>query len=77
MDSRIEEAIHYVMTYAPDISEWKVLKKELLKALPIDKRKLFSTRDPVTKKQNFNDFERNVVEYWKNITGAELYLGKL
>lgn len=76
MDPKIEEAIKFVHSYAPDIKEWKVLKKELLKFLPSDCRKVFSTRDSLTKKMNFNEFEKTVVDYWKEITGAELYLEK-
>jgi hypothetical protein len=73
---QIEESLRYVFAYAPDISEWMVLKKELLKCLPAPSRKAFSTRHPVTKEQSLNDFERNVIEYWKGLTGVELYLGK-
>ena len=63
MNLKIEEMILFVHTYAPNITEWKVLRKELLKNLPPVQRKLFSTRDSITKKQNFNNFENNVVKY--------------
>ncbi|NBQ47294.1 MAG: hypothetical protein EBU33_02420 [Sphingobacteriia bacterium] len=76
MDPKMEEALRYVLAYASDISEWMVLKKELLKYLPASARKVFSTRHPVTKEQSLNDFERKVIEYWKGLTGVELYLGK-
>lgn len=76
MEPKILEAIYFIHSYAPDIREWKILKKELLKNLPADKRKLFSTRDARTKVQNFNDFERNVVAQWEKITGIKLYLSK-
>lgn len=76
MDSKIEETIKFIHAYAPDIKEWKVLKKELLKSLPSSHRKLFSTRDAKTKKMNFNDFEKTILEHWQKITGVELYLEK-
>lgn len=76
MDPKIEEAINFVHAYAPGITQWKVLKKELLKFLPASHRKMFSTRDSSTKKMNFNDFERTVAEQWQKITGVELYLEK-
>lgn len=76
MDPKIEEAINFVHAYAPGITQWKVLKKELLKFLPASHRKMFSTRDSSTKKMNFNDFERTVAEHWQKITGVELYLEK-
>jgi len=76
MDPKIEETINFVYSYAPNITDWRVLKKELLKSLPSCHRKLFSTRDNSTKKLNFNDFEKTVVEYWQKISGVELYLEK-
>jgi len=75
MDQIIKEAILFVHGYGPKISEWKVLKKELLRSLPSEKRKMFSTRHSVTKALNFNELELQVVEYWKELTGADLYLG--
>jgi hypothetical protein len=66
-----------VYNYAPDIGEWKILKKELLKTLHPDYRKFFSTRDQRTKALNFNDLEKEIVEEWKKIAGVDLYLEKL
>jgi hypothetical protein len=74
MDPKIEETINFVHSYAPDINDWKILKKELLKSLPPSHRKLFSTRDNATKKMNFNDFEKTVFEHWQKLTGIKLYL---
>lgn len=76
MDPKIEEAISFVYSYAPDIDEWKVLKRELLKFLPVSQRKLFSTRDEKTKEMNFNELEKSIVERWKTITGVNVYLTK-
>jgi hypothetical protein len=76
MDPKVEEALQFVKTYASSATDWKVLKKELLLLLPSDRRKLFSTRDPKTKAQNFNEFERAVAQRWKEITGTEVYLPK-
>jgi hypothetical protein len=72
MDPRIEEALQFINTYAPEIYEWKILKKELMKHLHPQVRKLFSTRDPVTKRQNFNDLEKCVADRWEIITGKEI-----
>jgi hypothetical protein len=76
MDSKVEEALEFILAYAPDIVDWVVLKKELLKCLSTDRRKFFSTRHPVTKAQTLNEFEATVVERWKKLTGTDLYLGK-
>ena len=72
MDERIEEALQFVKSYAPEITEWKVLKRELMKCLNPTVRKLFSTRDPLTKVQNFNDVEQTVADRWRTITGNEI-----
>ena len=74
MDPNVKEAVAFVHSYAGGITEWKVLKKELLRLLPPNQRKLFSTRDPSTKKQIVNDFEKSVIGCWKEITGSLLYL---
>lgn len=74
MDQKMHEAILFVHSYAFQVSDWKVLKKELLKVLPPDKRKLFSTRDQKTKKQFLNSLEKEIIEEWKKITGKSLYL---
>jgi len=76
MDPKVEDAISFVYSYAPNIDEWKILKKELLKFLPASQRKLFSTRDEKTKEMNFNDFEKSIAERWKTIAGVNIYLIK-
>ncbi len=72
MDERIEEALQFIKSYAPEIKEWKVLKRELMKCLNPQVRKLFSTRDPITKIQNFNEVEQTVADRWRTITGSEI-----
>jgi len=69
LDPKVAEALIFVYNYAANIDDWLVIKKELLKALPSDVRTQFSTRDPVTKKQRTNDFERMVAERWSETTG--------
>ena len=62
-------ALAFVHSYAGHIDDWLTIKKELLRALPPGDRRLFSTRDPVTKKQRTNDFERGVAVRWSEMTG--------
>lgn len=76
MDPKIEEAIKFVHAYAPEINEWKVLKKELLKTLPSVYRKQFSKVDKKTRILLINDFETTIIDFWKKITNSELYLVK-
>lgn len=65
----IAGALAFVHSYAGHIDNWLVIKKELLKALPPAERTRFSTRDPVTKQQRTNDFERAVAAQWSEMTG--------
>lgn len=74
LDEKVLEALQFVLTYAPQITEWKVLKRELLNNLPIEKRKLFSKRDQKTKKQNFNEFERKISDLWQELTNTTLII---
>lgn len=55
-------------------SNWIVLKKQLLISLPHELRTHFSTRDPKTKKQSVNQFEKSVIEFYENMTGLRLEL---
>ena len=70
----IAGALTFVHSYAGHVDDWLTVKKELLRALPPDLRALFSTRDPVTKRQRTNDFERQLVERWSEMTGRPVVL---
>jgi len=70
MDKKtIDEAINSVFSYVGKTDDWMVIKKELLKMLSSQDRMYFSTRDPVTKKQSMNNFEKIVAEKWYIKTG--------
>lgn len=68
------QAINEVQSYAADVTDWIVVKKEILRVLPVEERQHFSTRDPKTKKHTLNDFERLIIDYWKQTTGQSLVL---
>lgn len=70
----LQEAIRFVAGYAGDVTDWMIIKKELLKTLSPADRIFFSTRDPVTKKQQMNAFEEVIAEKWYQITGNRLIL---
>ena len=63
-----------IAPYLDDCDDWMVLKKLLLRSIPSEQRRLFSTRDPVTKKQSLNDFEMNIIEEYYKLTGVRLEL---
>ena len=74
---RILEEVRFVSTYVTDCDDWVTVKKEIMKGLPPKLRKNFSTRDPKTKEQNLNKFEKNIINYYKEITGVGLILRSL
>ena len=53
---------------------WMDFKKIMLKSLPSNMRKKFSTRDPKTKKQSLNNFEKEMIDTYYRETGVELRL---
>lgn len=74
LDEKVKQTLEFVKTYAPNITHWKILKREILNNLPIEKRRLFSKRDPKTKKPNFNDFESQVCNLWEEVTGNKVII---
>ena len=74
---RILEQIKFVASYADDCDDWVTIKKEVMRQIPSELRKNFSTRDPKTKEQNINNFEKVLINYYKELTGIELMLRTL
>lgn len=69
MTPAIQEALTFVHGYAPMLDDWITIKKELLRSMHSEDRKFFSTRDPITKEQRTNAFERFIAERWSAMTG--------
>ena len=67
----VDYAIRTVLAYAPDITRWVTAKIEILKHLKWQTRTLFSRRHEVTKQQQTNDFEREVMRRWVELGGKE------
>lgn len=72
----IEEVLRFVYGYAPRITDWLQLKKELVKTVPPSRRSLFSRRHPVTKQQQTNEFELSVMSRWEELTGNSVVFTK-
>lgn len=68
INSLLSDAIDHVFTYASHVDEWLIVKKELLKVLPVKERTIFSVRDPITKKQRVNQFEILLAKWWSEKT---------
>lgn len=74
---RILECIDFVSLYVGDCDDWVTIKKQIMRGIPSSLRTNFSTRDPITKEQNLNQFEKTVINYYKNLTGVNLVLRTL
>jgi hypothetical protein len=70
------DVLNEMSEYANDVEEWVLIKRRVLNSLPPCDRKLFSTRDPKTKKQSFNEFELRIVDWWEKKTGKRLQILK-
>ena len=72
---RVIEELELIVEYvADDALNWMNVKVILLRSLPSDLRKNFSTRDPITKKQSLNDFDRSLIDIYEGMTGVKLRL---
>ncbi len=57
------------------VSDWVVVKEEILNELDNETRKLFTKRDERTRAiAALNEMELEIVALWKRLTGAELQL---
>jgi hypothetical protein len=74
---KIIEQIDSVSVYTHDCDDWVEIKKQIMLGLPSPLRKLFSTRDPLTKEQRLSDFDREVINYYREKTGISLVLRTL
>lgn len=64
--------VNYVLLYAQNATDWLLIKKELLLLCKPKHRSMFSRRHYSTKKHMLNDFEKEIIDYWKEKTGIEL-----
>lgn len=73
---RDNEIIDYAVELGSkcEVSSWLDLKKILLISLPSEQRTKFSTRDPFTKQQGLNKFERQIIDSYNKTTGVNLEL---
>jgi len=74
---QIFESVDFVSSYVGDCNDWVTIKKQIMRGIPSRLRKNFSTRDPITKEQNINQFEKDVINYYKELTGMNLILRTL
>jgi len=69
--------LNEVSGYVGDCDDWVTIKKQTMLNLPSPLRKNFSTRDPKTKEQWLNNFEKELISYYSSVTGITLVLRTL
>jgi len=75
--SIIIECTNFVSSYSGDCDDWVTIKKQIMLNLAPRLRRNFSTRDSKTKEQCLNDFEKELINYYRDATGIELVLRSL
>lgn len=70
--SALKEAAIISKAALNNTDDWVTIKKIMLRSLHPDLRKSFSTRDPKTKEQWLNEFEKHLVVKYREITGITL-----
>lgn len=65
---RINQSINFIFSIAPHFDEWMQLKMALLRMLPNELQRLFSTRHPKTKLQHPNAMELQIMNYWVSLS---------
>ena len=81
LDERVQKALDEIYLYAPNITDWKVLKIELRRNMCVEDLTFFSTYDfpfyVKTRILNFNEFEQKIVDKWEKMTGLVVDLSKV
>lgn len=73
----ILKKLREVSDFVGDCDDWVTIKKELIKLLPSSVRSKFSRRHPITKEQQTNKFEYELINYYKEMTGISLVIRTL
>ena len=68
----LEEAAIISKAALNNTDDWVTIKKIMLRSLHPDLRKSFSTRDQKTKEQSLNEFEKQLIIKYKELTGRTL-----
>lgn len=71
---KVEQKLLEVFAYANEVEDWITVKKELVRHLPSPLRSLFSRRHPITKVQQTNEFELEIIKRWSELGGKDLYI---
>lgn len=70
-ESKIIGAMRVLQAHDDKCDDWIEIKKRLIVMLTPDARAMFSRREPTSKKQRLNDFDRHVMSLWELMTGTK------
>ena len=71
---KILENLNYVSSVLSNCDDWVDVKKMLLLSLPSNLRSYFSVRHNITKEQNTNQLEHDLIQEYKEICGVKLVI---
>jgi hypothetical protein len=72
--SPVLAVLEEISIFAGDCDDWVTVKREVMQRLNPGLRRLFSTRDPLTKEQSMNSFEIMLAAKFYEHTGTKLIL---
>ncbi len=71
------EAVQHVASYMGDRDDWVDVKKEIMRCVRPELRRLFSRRDQATRDQRPNDFDLAVLEMYSELSGVRMVIRTL
>lgn len=73
LPKRVDDAVRSVVLWVGRlVSDWSIVKREIMSELADEDRRLFSRRHQITKEVDLNPFEERVIVRWKELTGIRL-----
>jgi hypothetical protein len=67
--------IGFVYSYIENTTnDWFKIKREILNNINNKQRTRFSTRHPRSKKHYINRLEKEIINYWKVLSGTDVYI---
>ena len=73
--THLKEIIDYTIEFVDGSSnDWFRIKSHIINQFPPKERSRFSRRHFSTKKHILNSFDKEVIKYWEEKTGTELWI---
>lgn len=72
MLQRVKDTIDETIMFASGETDWIKIKLLIMRSVPVEYKKMFSRRDDKNHHIGINEFELQIIEYWKTKTGVLL-----